>query len=229
MDRVRGYLETNSPDTALDLAIDSCISDNILEEFLRLHWSEVKRVSMLDYTFERRMELAEQESREKIGKLMSKMDELEAEKDQLVVENELLEANENIEGVEKIQLAMQDKIAELGIAVEANPSSNYLISTMEGYEDHPIINLFNMGLTVNHKEIQRCPQLHISINTDDKGVFHTSLENEFALMAYALEDMKTGKGKKRYPRQMVYDWLDHVRQNGNQQSFQEWLDAEEYE
>lgn len=134
-----------------------------------------------------------------------------------------------IEGVKEIQSAMQDKIAELGIAVEANPSSNYLISTMERYEDHPIINLFNMGLTVNHKEIQKCPQIHISIKTDDKGVFHTSLENEFALMVYALEDMKTGKGKKRYPRQMVYDWLDHVRQNGNQQSFLEWPDAEEYE
>lgn len=90
MDRVRGYLETNSPDTALDLAIDSCISDNILEEFLRLHWAEVKRVSMLDYTFERRMELAEQENREKIGKLMSKMEKLESEKDQLTTKNEQL-------------------------------------------------------------------------------------------------------------------------------------------
>jgi hypothetical protein len=42
-------------------------------------------------------------------------------------------------------------------------------------------------------EIDNCPQLSVSINTDDLGIFDTSLENEFALMAAALEKMKRNR------------------------------------
>jgi len=118
-----------------------------------------------------------------------------------------------IDGVEKVQKAMQCFVAARGISIEANPSSNYFISTMDSYKDHPISKLYNMGLTCHPEEIQNCTQMHVSINTDDKGVFHTSLENEYALMSCALE--------QTYQKQMVYEWLDHVREHGNQQSFLE--------
>ncbi len=124
-----------------------------------------------------------------------------------------------IEGVKKVQRAMQNIVAERGISIETNPSSNFMISTMEHYHEHPIVNLFNMGLAVDAKEIGDCAQLHVSINTDDKGVFHTTLENEYALMARALESMKDAQGVQKYQKQMIYQWLDHVRENGNQQSF----------
>ncbi|MCM1537641.1 MAG: hypothetical protein NC254_04500 [bacterium] len=131
-----------------------------------------------------------------------------------------------VEGVEKVQRAMQKALAERGISMEANPSSNFMISTMEHYHEHPIVKLFNMGLTVDEKEIRNCAQLHVSINTDDKGVFHTTLENEYALMGCALENMKDEQGRKQYQKQMVYEWLDHVRENGNQQSFLQSAEAE---
>lgn len=126
-----------------------------------------------------------------------------------------------IDGVKKVQAAMQKYVAERGICIEANPSSNYMISTMEEYGEHPIVNMFNLGLTVDKEELQKCAQLHVSINTDDKGIFYTSLENEFALMGCALENMKDSEGKKRYQKQMVYLWLEYIRQHGNDQSFLE--------
>lgn len=124
-----------------------------------------------------------------------------------------------IEGVRMIQKAMQQFVAEKGISIETNPSSNYLISTIKRYEDHPISNLYNMGLTMDCDELKNCPQLHVSINTDDKGVFNTSLENEFALMGAAMENALDVNDNKKYNGQMVLDWLDHIREHGNQQSF----------
>ncbi len=126
-----------------------------------------------------------------------------------------------VDGIVKVQKAMQEFIAERGIGIEANPSSNYMISTMESYDEHPIVNLYNLGLVVDPKEIEACTQMHISINTDDKGVFWTSLENEYALMGCALEHVKDENGNKKYHKQMVYEWLDRIRENGDQQSFLE--------
>lgn len=124
-----------------------------------------------------------------------------------------------IKGVQKVQKAMQKYVSRCGISIETNPSSNYKISTIDKYEKHPILNFYNMGLTWDDKKIRECPQLHISINTDDKGIFDTSLENEFALMGCAVEHMEDDCGEYMYSKQMVYDWLNRIRQNGNQQSF----------
>lgn len=126
-----------------------------------------------------------------------------------------------IDGVEKVQKAMQQFLAARGICIEANPSSNFRISTMDSYEEHPISSLYNLGLTADPEKIQACTQMHISINTDDKGVFQTSLENEYALMSCALEQAADGAGNPRYHKQMVYDWLDRIRVHGNQQSFRD--------
>jgi len=126
-----------------------------------------------------------------------------------------------VDGVMKVQMAMQRRIAQIGIGIETNPSSNYRISSMKSYEEHPISRLFNMGLTFDSEKMQECIQLHVSINTDDKGVFHTSLENEFALMGCAMEQAVNEEGCCKYQRQTVYEWLDHIREFGNQQSFRE--------
>lgn len=129
-----------------------------------------------------------------------------------------------VKGVQKVQRAMQRMIAAKGICVESNPSSNYMISTMKSYEEHPISNFYNIGLTAEQNQLRNCPQLHVSVNTDDKGVFHTSLENEYALMACAMEKAVDETGEAKYPRQMVYDWMDRIREMGNRQSFLERLE-----
>lgn len=123
--------------------------------------------------------------------------------------------------VEKIQYHLQREVLEKGIAIETNPSSNYLISTFRAYEKHPIINWYNKGLTNDREQLDACPQLDVTINTDDQAVFGTSLENEFALMAVALEKAVDETGKLKYNKEMIYSWLDAIRRKGFTRCFQQ--------
>lgn len=124
-----------------------------------------------------------------------------------------------IELTVKLQRAMQYDIARRNICIESNPSSNYVIGTFKRYDEHPLTKFYNLGLTYNQEELDECPQLSVSINTDDQGVFATYLENEYALMALALEKKLDEDGNSKYKPAMVYDWLDRVRQMGLEQSF----------
>lgn len=124
-----------------------------------------------------------------------------------------------IDGVQKIQKEMQHFVSVCGIGIETNPSSNLFISSIKSYKEHPIVNLYNKGLVWDVEKLKECPQLYVSINTDDKGIFQTSLENEYSLIACDLEKAKDAKGHYVYNRQMIYDWLDAIRKMGNQQSF----------
>lgn len=115
--------------------------------------------------------------------------------------------------ITNLQKAMQKEIMERGIAVEMNPSSNYLIGTFKRYEAHPIFQF-------NSLELEECDfPLLVSINTDDQGVFDTSLENQYALLAIALEKAKNEQGERKYTPEAIYNWLDYVRKMGLQQSF----------
>lgn len=126
-----------------------------------------------------------------------------------------------VEGVAAVQKAMQRDFAAKGIGIEANPSSNLAISTIHDYAEHPIVQLYNKDLTEDAGQMRDCPQINISINTDDKGVFHTSLENEYALMACAMERLRDDREAPIYNRQMIYQWIDNIREMGNLQSFTE--------
>ena len=114
---------------------------------------------------------------------------------------------------------MRIEFARRGISIETNPSSNVLVGTFRSYEKHPMLSFYNCGLVASEKE-KECPQINISINTDDCGVFFTSLENEYALMASALENTASESRELLYPKTNVYQWLDHVRRMGNEQGFQ---------
>lgn len=115
---------------------------------------------------------------------------------------------------EKIQRGLQLDILDKGLAIEANPSSNYLIGTFRSYDRHPIIQWYNKQLTWEREELESCPQLDVTINTDDQAVFGTSLENEYALMAITLERATDGNGNLRYKKDMIYDWLEEIRRKG---------------
>lgn len=121
--------------------------------------------------------------------------------------------------VREIQTNYMATIKSLNLGIECNPTSNYLISTFDKYSKHPIINFYNLGLETDPEKIKNCPQLFVSINTDDQGIFGTSLENEFALMAIALEKEKDENGKPKYNPTMIYNWLDNIRRMGLEQSF----------
>lgn len=126
-----------------------------------------------------------------------------------------------VEAVEAVQKAFRRDFGTRGIGIETNPSSNLAISPIQGYDEHPIVQMYNRDITWDTDKLQDCPQLNVSINTDDKGVFHTSLENEYALMACAMEKTRDEKEHPVYNRQMIYQWIDNIREMGNQQSFKD--------
>jgi hypothetical protein len=117
---------------------------------------------------------------------------------------------------EKIQDAMLQMVAEKGIAIECNPSSNVLISYFERYDQHPIFKFNSQRLGTKGKQgVNLC----VSINTDDQGVFDTSLENEYALLYAALsrqcmEDKNAGFGEME-----IQSYLRHLQEMGKQQIF----------
>ncbi|MBU3071937.1 hypothetical protein [Clostridium estertheticum] len=121
--------------------------------------------------------------------------------------------------IKEVQKHMQINIRQCGIGIECNPSSNVLIGNFKRYDKHPILNMYNLGLTIDEDKAAEHPQMFVSINTDDQGVFDTLLENEYALMGIALEKAKDKDGNPLYNQSMIYDWLDRVRQMGIEQSF----------
>lgn len=127
--------------------------------------------------------------------------------------------SEYVRGVELVQKAMQHEIAARGIAIETNPSSNYKIGTIKAYDEHPIRLFYNNGLTFDPEELKGSAQIWVSVNTDDQGVFSTILENEYALLARALEKKIDEKGNLVYQKTMIYEWLNKIRIMGLDQSF----------
>ncbi len=136
-----------------------------------------------------------------------------------LMQHEVKITDNYIKAVIRIQKEMQKIVLNKGIGIECNPSSNYLIGNFKMYEKHPIIKFNNLGLTEDMEKVQKCEQMFVSINTDDQGVFGTYLENEYAVMALALEKAKDRDGNNIYKQALIYDWLDNIRQMGIEQSF----------
>ncbi len=128
-------------------------------------------------------------------------------------------SRELMEVIEQIQKGLQKEIAKMGISIEANPSSNYMIGTFDRYDQHPIRNFYNKGLTVNYEEIMNNPQIDVTINTDDQAIFNTCLENEYAYIALAMEKIRDSKGEPVYKRSMIYEWLNNIRRNSQKVCF----------
>ncbi|MBP3489063.1 MAG: hypothetical protein J6K53_11770 [Roseburia sp.] len=126
-----------------------------------------------------------------------------------------------IQCVKEVQHEMKKWIGKLGIGIETNPSSNYLIGPFKRYDKHPIFGFYNLGLVTSQNELENCPQLPVCINTDDQGIFSTYLENEYAMLALALEKAKDENGNNKYNRTMIYQWIDNVRKMGLEFSFAE--------
>lgn len=124
-----------------------------------------------------------------------------------------------ITSLSEVQIGMQFEISALGISIECNPTSNYVIGSFKRFDKHPIIKFHNNGLELNEENLKKCPQISVSINTDDQGVFDTNLKNEYAVMTAALEQIKDKNGQFKYSPNQVYHWIDEIREMGIEQSF----------
>ena len=106
-----------------------------------------------------------------------------------------------------------NRIESYHIAIECNPSSNYKIGEMRRYDEHPITKFYNKGLNTPYKDHHIC----VSINTDDAGVFSTTLEREYSLIALALEKVED-EHFSNSPRD-IKDWLNNIRKMSREQVF----------
>lgn len=110
--------------------------------------------------------------------------------------------------ISKIQKYMLNEVRQRKIAIETNPTSNCKIGGFETYEKHPIFVFNNTRIHTSNKK----NNLNVSINTDDLGVFNTSLEREYSLIAAAAWN-QNNKIKS------VSEWIDNIREMSNKQRF----------
>jgi len=79
-------------------------------------------------------------------------------------------------GIHSIEdMSVIELLKERGITLEVNPWSNYLTSAVRTIEEHPLKQLFDLGVKV-------------TINSDDPEVLETNLNNEYRI-AHELLDM----------------------------------------
>lgn len=113
--------------------------------------------------------------------------------------------------VKKIQNSMFSKIEQKGLFIETNPTSNLMIGGFGRYLDLPLFQFHSVG-DKGHK-------LPVSINTDDKGVFATSLTNEYSLVAAALRKEKDSNGNRIWNDKQIVGYLRQIAQYGNLSRF----------
>lgn len=101
--------------------------------------------------------------------------------------------------LERLQEWLRRRIAQMRITVEANPSSNLLVGGYESYADLPYWPIIEAGIPM-------------SLNTDDPGLFMTTLPGEYRAMYEAL----LGGGVNHAE---VLDWLDQRRIHARQSTF----------
>ena len=116
--------------------------------------------------------------------------------------------------IDCMQNCMMRMIMQKGIVIECNPSSNKLIGAFDFYEKHPIFRFNHVGLPSSVYPDQGAALL-VCVNTDDQGVFDTSLENEFSLLCGCLQLRKDEHGNPLIDSDSVREYLNHLRCMGN--------------
>ncbi|MDL5030948.1 hypothetical protein QRD43_03435 [Pelomonas sp. APW6] len=117
----------------------------------------------------------------------------------------------------RFMLALQDacleRYAQLGLAIEANPSSNVYIGQLQTHSDHPIYRWnppdaadLNKGRCFNLFGLRSKP-MPVTINTDDPGMIPTTLRLEHHLIHEGAID-------RGYSEQKAAAWIEKLRQFG---------------
>lgn len=114
--------------------------------------------------------------------------------------------------ISHMQERMMCEIEDKGIAIECCPSSNFKIGRLQRYDGHPIFRMCDLDPNGNS-------HLPVTINTDDLGIFTTSLDNEYSLVLSALMKMKNIDGKPLYNSLVIQKWMECVVRNGHKYAF----------
>ncbi len=123
---------------------------------------------------------------------------------------------EDIEFMEAIQDQLLDEYEQIGLVLEANPTSNVYIGPLHVYREHPILR-WNPPNSEHLKPYGPCNRfglrrgaIPVTINTDDQGIMPTTLRTELHLMREAAVDIGASG--------MQADaWIDQIRLEGLEQ------------
>ncbi len=129
-----------------------------------------------------------------------------------VIEIEI--SDQYVELVKQIQIIMRNFVLKEGVAIESNPSSNHIISSLDKTIDLPIFKMF--PIKESESDFLR---LNVSVNTDDQGVFYTSLVKEYTLLVDALQRELHSNGLRKYSDDNILNWVNHLIDNGKEQCF----------
>lgn len=115
---------------------------------------------------------------------------------------------EYISFIEAVQHKMVEYIESQQLVIECCPSSNVKIGRLKRFEQHPIFAFCCVKNEGNHN-------LPVTVNTDDLGIFYTSLPREFELLSLALLKKRNEDGSTLYNSQEVYDWIERIVKNAH--------------
>ena len=110
--------------------------------------------------------------------------------------------SDEVEALNAVQSALRRGVAQRGIVVEVNPSSNLLIGDLLDLRNHPILRL-NPPVP----DPDGPPAVAIALGSDDPLTFSTDLLREYALLHQAA----CAAG---YPERVVHEWLESIRRAG---------------
>jgi hypothetical protein len=114
--------------------------------------------------------------------------------------------------IKNVQNRMMKVLNGKKIRIETNPTSNVRIGRLGHYDELPIFRF---------SKIRECPNkdIQVSVNTDDKGIFATSLHREYSLLALSLIKQKHRGNVKKWDSQTVYQYVGHLAGAGQKQRF----------
>ena len=114
--------------------------------------------------------------------------------------------------IEAMQQKMIERLERRHIIIESCPSSNVLIGSLDKYRNHPAFRFYSVdGEKRNH--------LKVTLNTDDLGVFQTSLANEYSYMALALSKERDENDNNVFMPYHINEWLKAIAENGIKAKF----------
>lgn len=109
---------------------------------------------------------------------------------------------EQIDLANELQCYLRKKVADIGIVIESNPSSNATVGEIDGILKHPAFVL---------REDSSLKVLS-SINTDDPSVFNSTIANEHALIYYSFRS-------NGHSAEEALNLVDEMRETGLETSF----------
>lgn len=108
------------------------------------------------------------------------------------------------------QNLLKKTIADKGIAIEVNPSSNRKIAPIDNFNDLPLFHL-NCHRLYSLENRPDC-DIPVSINTDDSAVFQTNISMEYAIIAKTLNESGVRLEE-------IYDYIEYLGKNSMEQNF----------